>query len=61
MIIRIQGVRGSSGSDRKTNTYRKNLNPGDVFLYKHTLKILKRQGGEGASVYIICIRPFTFT
>jgi hypothetical protein len=39
----------------------KPLTLGTVFLYRHTLKILKSKGRENVSVYAICIRPFAFT
>ncbi len=59
---RTQGVKVSSENDRRTNTHRKvSLTFGTVFLYRHTFKILRSKGREGASVYAICINPFAFT
>jgi len=40
---------------------KKYLTLGIVFLYRHTLKILKSKYREDASVYVICIKPFAFT
>jgi hypothetical protein len=39
----------------------KSLTLGTIFLYRHTCKILRSKGKEGASVYVICINPFAFT
>ena len=39
----------------------KSLTLGNVFLYRHTLKILRSKGRENVSVYAICIKPFAFT
>jgi len=58
---RIQGAKGSSENDRKKIRTEKLLTLGIVFLYRHTLKILRSKSTENASVYIICIKPFAFT
>ena len=58
---RIRGVKGSSENNQKTKHTEKSLSLRTVFLYGHTLKILRSKGREEASVYVICIKPFAFT
>jgi hypothetical protein len=63
-IIRIQGFEGSRIRVKITEKQihiEKFLTLGTVFLYRHTLKILRGKGRENVSVYAICIKPFAFT
>ena len=63
-LIRVPGFKGSRVRVKmieKQIHAEKFLTLGTVFLYRHTLKILRSKGREGASVYVICIKPFAFT
>jgi len=63
-LIRVQGFKGSrirvKMTEKQIHT-ENSLTLGTVFLYSNTLKILKGKGRENVSVYIICIKPFSFT
>ena len=63
-LIRIQGFKGSRVRVKITEKQihiEKSLTLGTVFLYRHTLKILRSKGRENLSVYAIRIKPFAFT
>ena len=63
-LIRVQGFKGSRIRVKiiqKQIHIEKFLNIGTVFLYRHTLKILRSKDREDASVYVVCIKSFAFT
>jgi len=63
-LIRIPGFKGSRVQVKMTEKpihTEKPMTLGTVFLYRHTLKILRSKGREEAIVYVIYIKPFAFT